>query len=99
LRARGDDLRHAADARGESIRRTRPTCLNQYSVSIGAPLAKDKTFLFATGDYTLQDRTTFLSPTLPSFVLPADGHLDYEGHYRQALAQVASIIASRRRSR
>jgi hypothetical protein len=65
-----------------------PDVLNQYSVSIGAPLAKDKTFLFATGDYTLQDRTTFLSPTLPSFVLPADGHLDYEGHYRQALAQV-----------
>jgi len=65
-----------------------PDVLNQYSVSIGAPLAKDKTFLFATGDYTLQDRTTFLSPTLPSFVLPADGHLDYEGNYRQALAQV-----------
>ena len=65
-----------------------PDVLNQYSVSIGAPLAKDKTFLFATGDYTLQDRTTFLSPTLPSFVLPADGHLDYEGRYRQALANV-----------
>jgi hypothetical protein len=65
-----------------------PDVLNQYSMSVGAPLAKDKTFLFATGDYTLQDRTTFLSPTLPSFVLPADGHLDYEGHYRQALAQV-----------
>src|SRR4029453_1746547 len=65
-----------------------PAVLNQYSMSIGAPLAKDKTFLFATGDYTLQDRTTFLSPTLPSFVLPADGHLDYEGHYRQALANV-----------
>jgi hypothetical protein len=65
-----------------------PDVLNQYSMSIGAPLAKDKTFLFATGDYTLQDRTTFLSPTLPSFVLPADGHLDYEGHYRQALANV-----------
>src|SRR5262249_53706355 len=29
--------------------------------------------------------TTFLSPTLPSFVLPADGHLDYTGHYRQTL--------------
>jgi len=65
-----------------------PDVLNQYSASIGAPIAKDKTFFFATGDYTLQDRTTFLSPTLPSFVLPADGHLDYEGHYRQALAQV-----------
>jgi len=62
-----------------------PDVLNQYSMSIGWPIAKDKTFFFATGDYTLQDRTTFLSPTLPSFVLPADGHLDYEGHYRQAL--------------
>jgi hypothetical protein len=65
-----------------------PDVLNQYSMSIGAPLVKDKTFFFATGDYTLQDRTTFLSPTLPSFLLPADGHLDYAGHYRQALAQV-----------
>ena len=50
-----------------------PDELNQYSMSIGAPLVKDKTFFFATGDYTMQDRTTFLSPTLPSFVLPADG--------------------------
>ncbi|MEP6782851.1 MAG: TonB-dependent receptor, partial [Acidobacteriota bacterium] len=65
-----------------------PDGLNQYSASFGAPLAKDKTFLFATVDYTMQDRTTFLSPTLPSFVLPADGSLDYEGNYRQTLAQV-----------
>jgi hypothetical protein len=65
-----------------------PDELNQYSVSIGAPLRRDKTFLFATADYTLQDRTTFLSPTLPSFVLPPDGSLEYVGHYRQTLAQV-----------
>lgn len=65
-----------------------PDQLNQYSVSIGAPIVKDKTFIFATADYTMQDRTTFLSPTLPAFVLPADGHLDYEGNYRQTLAQV-----------
>lgn len=65
-----------------------PDELNQYSVSIGAPLKRDKTFLFATADYTLQDRTTFLSPTLPSFVLPPDGSLEYVGNYRQGLAQV-----------
>ncbi|HYK41856.1 MAG TPA: TonB-dependent receptor, partial [Thermoanaerobaculia bacterium] len=32
-----------------------------------------------------QDRTTFLSPSLPAFLLPADGHLDYTGRYRQVL--------------
>ena len=65
-----------------------PDELNQYSVSVGAPIVKDRTFLFATADYTLQDRTTFLSPALPAFVLPAGGRLDYEGHYRQTLAQL-----------
>jgi len=25
----------------------------------------------------MQDRTTLLSSTLPAFLLPADGHLDY----------------------
>ena len=44
---------------------------HQYGASVGGRVIKDKTFFFATGDYTLQDRTTFLSPTLPSFVLPA----------------------------
>ncbi|HEX7772908.1 MAG TPA: TonB-dependent receptor, partial [Pyrinomonadaceae bacterium] len=29
--------------------------------------------------------TTFLSTTLPAFVLPADGNLEYTGHYRQFL--------------
>jgi hypothetical protein len=62
-----------------------PDALDQFSGTIGAPLVKDKTFFFATADYTMQDRTTFLSPTLPSFLLPADGHLDYEGNYRQTL--------------
>ena len=62
-----------------------PDELDQLSGSIGAPLVKDKTFFFASADYTWQDRTTFLSPTLPAFLLPADGHLDYTGNYRQGL--------------
>ena len=62
-----------------------PDVLDQFSGSIGAPLVKDKTFFFATADYTRQDRTAFLSSTLPAFVLPPDGNLAYEGHYRQAL--------------
>lgn len=62
-----------------------PDALNQYSGSIGGPIIKDKTFFFATADYTRQNRTTFLSSTLPAYLLPADGHLDYTGHYRQFL--------------
>ena len=62
-----------------------PDELNQISGSVGAPIVKDRTFLFATADYTRQDRTTFLSSTLPVFLLPADGHLDYTGNYRQEL--------------
>ena len=62
-----------------------PDALSQVSVSVGGRLVRDKTFFFATGDYTRQNRTTFLSSTLPSFLLPADGHLDVTGHYRQAL--------------
>src|SRR6266496_37729 len=62
-----------------------PDKLSQVSGSIGGPIVKDKTFFFATADYTRQNRTTFLSTTLPAFVLPADGHLDYTGHYRQLL--------------
>jgi hypothetical protein len=64
-----------------------PDVLNQYSLSIGAPIVKDKTFFFFTTDYTLQDRTTFLSPTLPPFVLEPGGSLEYVGNYRQTLAQ------------
>jgi hypothetical protein len=62
-----------------------PDKLNQISGSIGGPIIKDETFFFVASDYTRQDRTTFLSTTLPAFVLPADGHLDYTGHYRQTL--------------
>jgi hypothetical protein len=62
-----------------------PDALKQFSGSIGGPIVRDKTFFFATADYTRQNRTTFLSSTLPAFLLPADGHLDYTGHYRQFL--------------
>jgi hypothetical protein len=62
-----------------------PDKLYQLSGSAGGPVIKDKTFFFLTADRTWQDRTAFLSPTLPAFVLPADGHLDYTGHYRQTL--------------
>ena len=62
-----------------------PDELSQYSVSIGGPILQDRTFFFGTADYTLQDRTTFLSSSLPAFVLPADGNLEVTGHYRQTL--------------
>ena len=62
-----------------------PDKLSQVSGSVGGPIVKDKTFFFATADYTRQNRTTFLSTSLPAFVLPADGHLDVTGHYRQFL--------------
>jgi hypothetical protein len=62
-----------------------PDVLNQVSGTIGAPLVKDKTFFFASGDYTRQDRTTFLSTSLPAFVRPPDGNLAYVGQYRQGL--------------
>jgi hypothetical protein len=62
-----------------------PDKLNQGSLSIGGPLMKDRTFFFLAGDITSQDRTTYLSPSLPAFVLPANGDLSYTGHYRQQL--------------
>jgi Carboxypeptidase regulatory-like domain/TonB dependent receptor len=62
-----------------------PDALNQYSLSAGGPLVKDKTFFFVSSDYTRQNRTTFLSGALPAFVLPSDGNLAYTGHYRQTL--------------
>ncbi|HEY0005068.1 MAG TPA: TonB-dependent receptor [Pyrinomonadaceae bacterium] len=62
-----------------------PDALSQVSGSMGGPIVRDKTFFFLTADYTHQNRTTFLSNALPAFLLPADGHLDYTGHYRQTL--------------
>ena len=62
-----------------------PDQLSQVSATVGGPIISDKTFFFASADYTRQNRTTFLSTSLPAFVLPADGSLDYTGHYRQFL--------------
>jgi len=62
-----------------------PDALNQVSGSIGGPIIRDKTFFFATADYTHQNRTTFLASTLRPFRVAADGHLDVTGHYRQLL--------------
>lgn len=62
-----------------------PDKLHQFSGSIGGPIVKDRTFFFISADRTLQDRTTFLSSSLPAFLLPPDGRLDYTGHYRQTL--------------
>ena len=41
-----------------------PDALNQFSGSIGGPIVRDKTFFFATADYTRQNRTAYLSSTL-----------------------------------
>lgn len=62
-----------------------PDQLSQISGTAGGPVVKDRTFFFATADYTRQNRTTFLNSNLPAFLLPADGSLDYTGHYRQTL--------------
>ena len=62
-----------------------PDKLSQLSGSLGGPIVRDKTFFFVTNDYTWQDRTTFLSPSLPAFVLPPDGNLAFTGFYRQEL--------------
>ena len=62
-----------------------PDELSQLSGTIGGPFFKDRTFFFVSADYTRQDRTTYLSSTLPPFVLPPDGSLSYVGHYRQKL--------------
>lgn len=62
-----------------------PDVLNQVSGTVGGPIVKDKTFFFASNDYTAQDRTALLSSSLPAFVLPSGGSLSYIGQYRQEL--------------
>jgi hypothetical protein len=54
----------------------------QMSGAVGGPIVSDRTFFFVSAERTHQNRTTFLSSTLPAFLLPADGRLDYTGHYR-----------------
>jgi hypothetical protein len=61
-----------------------PDVLNQMSAGFGAPIVKQRTFVFVAADYTRQNRTTALSSTLPPFVL-VDGEQDYTGNYRQGL--------------
>ena len=56
-----------------SAARAVSTWARELSSAIGGPIVRDKTFYFAAADYTRQDRTTFLSSSLPAFVLPADG--------------------------
>jgi len=62
-----------------------PDALTQVSGSVGGAIVHDRTFYFAAADHTRQNRTTFLSNSLPAFVLPPDGSLTYVGHYRQTL--------------
>ncbi len=63
-----------------------PDKLQQYSGLFGGPIIKDRTFFFLSADYTRQNRTTTLNGnTIPSYLLPPDGSLDYTGHYRQTL--------------
>ena len=62
-----------------------PDSLKQGSGALGGRIIKDKTFFFLANDYTQQSRTAVLSSTLPSFVLPANGNLNYVGHYHQEL--------------
>ena len=62
-----------------------PDQLTQYSGAIGGPIIKDRTFFFIASDYTRQNRTTFLSNTIPTFLQPPSGNLEYTGHYRQTL--------------
>ena len=62
-----------------------PDKLWQGSFTVGGPIKENKTWFFADFDRTAQNRTTFLSGTLPNFVLPANGDLSYTGRYRQSL--------------
>lgn len=62
-----------------------PDKLAQFEGAVGGPIIQDRTFFFVTAERTHQDRTTFLSPSLPAFVLPADGDLEWTGHYRQTI--------------
>ena len=85
LRAVGVDLRDAVQPDGHQSRRHPRRAEPGLGLDRRVRSCSDRTFFFGTGDYTRQDRTTALSSALPSFVLPADGSLEYTGKYRQKL--------------
>src|SRR5206468_41491 len=60
-----------------------PDVLHQVSGAVGGALVKDRTFLFAAGDYTRQDRTAYFASTVPQALL--NGITSYTGNYRQGL--------------
>src|SRR5206468_12329365 len=49
----------------------------------GGAIAPDRTFFFAAGDYTRQDRTAFFASSVPPALL--NGITSYVGNYRQGL--------------
>jgi len=60
-----------------------PDALHQISAAAGGPISPDRTFVFAAGDYTRQDRTAFFARSVPPALLNGIG--SYVGNYRQAL--------------
>jgi carboxypeptidase family protein/TonB-dependent receptor-like protein len=60
-----------------------PDVLHQISGAAGGAITPEKTFLFAAGDYTRQDRTAFFAPMVPPALL--NGITSYVGNYRQGL--------------
>ena len=63
-----------------------PDVLHQVSGAIGGALSRDRTFMFAAGDYTMQDRTAHFSSAVPPALL--NGLTSYVGNYRQGLLNV-----------
>ncbi|HUR97180.1 MAG TPA: TonB-dependent receptor [Pyrinomonadaceae bacterium] len=61
-----------------------PDKLGQIAGSIGGPIIHDKTFFFVSAERTMQNRTTFISPTLGAAQIPG-GSLEYAGRYRQTI--------------
>src|SRR5947207_6048158 len=60
-----------------------PDVLHQISGAAGGAIAADRTFLFAAGEYTRQDRTAYFASTVPPALL--GGVTSYVGNYRQGL--------------
>jgi len=60
-----------------------PDALHQISAAAGGPITPDRTFAFAAGDYTRQDRTAFFASSVPPPLLNGIG--SYVGNYRQGL--------------